>query len=253
MMTFLNWGNQKGSMLKYYVTCANSTETGMWSLMVYMVIFPFLFVYHYKILLYEVYFLSICLTIYLSQWNAPGFVVPGIFLHDPVSFVALVRPDLFSFKKGVVRVETQGISVGHTLMDQGLKLYFQTVILFEFFFFNWSSFFKSQFICSNLMQVEYKQPLDRIFPYRSCLDSECGWGAQLHQKIVDETMRKYSPSRLLKMADTSLKRWSPLWSCHYFLDLWQLFGDKGPTIVSNHHFKLLRMCAKTFTCLMFNW
>ncbi|URD84410.1 Inosine-uridine preferring nucleoside hydrolase [Musa troglodytarum] len=31
----------------------------------------------------------------------------GIFLHDPVSFAALVRPDLFTFKKGVVRVETQ--------------------------------------------------------------------------------------------------------------------------------------------------
>ncbi|KAJ8532718.1 hypothetical protein K7X08_015607 [Anisodus acutangulus] len=44
-----------------------------------------------------------------------------IFLHDPVSFVALVRPELFTFKKGVVRVEIQGICVGHTLMDQGLK------------------------------------------------------------------------------------------------------------------------------------
>ena len=47
----------------------------------------------------------------------------GIFLHDPVSFVALVRPDLFKYKKGVVRVETQGICIGHTLMDQGLKKY----------------------------------------------------------------------------------------------------------------------------------
>ncbi|KAG4393925.1 hypothetical protein AAZX31_03G174400 [Glycine max] len=47
--------------------------------------------------------------------------VHGIFLHDPVSFVAVVRPDLFTYKKGVVRVETQGICVGHTLMDQGLK------------------------------------------------------------------------------------------------------------------------------------
>ncbi|KAK7822427.1 uridine nucleosidase 1 [Quercus suber] len=45
----------------------------------------------------------------------------GVFLHDPVSFVALVRPDLFTFKKGVVRVETQGICAGHTLLDQGLK------------------------------------------------------------------------------------------------------------------------------------
>ncbi|KAH1195373.1 Uridine nucleosidase 1 [Glycine max] len=47
--------------------------------------------------------------------------VHGIFLHDPVSFVAVVRPDLFTYKKGVVRVETQGICVGHTLLDQGLK------------------------------------------------------------------------------------------------------------------------------------
>ena len=44
-----------------------------------------------------------------------------IFLHDPVSFAALVRPELFTFKKGVVRVETQGICVGHTSMDMLLK------------------------------------------------------------------------------------------------------------------------------------
>lgn len=49
--------------------------------------------------------------------------IPGIFPHDPVSFLALVRPDLFTYKRGVVRVETQGICTGHTLMDQGLKRY----------------------------------------------------------------------------------------------------------------------------------
>lgn len=46
----------------------------------------------------------------------------GIFPHDAVSFVALVRPDLFTYKRGVVRVETQGICLGHTLLDQGLKM-----------------------------------------------------------------------------------------------------------------------------------
>lgn len=56
-------------------------------------------------------------------------MISGIFLHDPVSFVAVVRPDLFTYKKGVVRVETQGISVGHTLMDQGLKRYVQLPLL----------------------------------------------------------------------------------------------------------------------------
>ncbi|CDP15395.1 unnamed protein product [Coffea canephora] len=58
---------------------------------------------------------------FYRDWHVKSDGVYGIFLHDPVSFVALVRPDLFTYKKGVVRVETQGISAGHTLMDQGLK------------------------------------------------------------------------------------------------------------------------------------
>jgi uridine nucleosidase len=58
---------------------------------------------------------------FYRDWHVKSDGVHGIFLHDPVSFVALVRPDLFTYKKGVVRVETQGICVGHTLLDQGLK------------------------------------------------------------------------------------------------------------------------------------
>nr|KJB36384.1 hypothetical protein B456_006G156300 [Gossypium raimondii] len=58
---------------------------------------------------------------FYRDWHVRSDGVSGIFLHDPVSFVALVRPDLFTYKKGVVRVETQGICVGHTLLDQGLK------------------------------------------------------------------------------------------------------------------------------------
>ena len=58
---------------------------------------------------------------FYRDWHVESDGVHGIFLHDPVSFVALVRPDLFTYKKGVVRVETQGICTGHTLMDQGLK------------------------------------------------------------------------------------------------------------------------------------
>ena len=52
-------------------------------------------------------------------------MLSGIFLYDPVTFVALVRPDLFTYKKGVMRVETQGICVGHPIMDLGLKKYDQ--------------------------------------------------------------------------------------------------------------------------------
>ncbi|GMH28731.1 hypothetical protein Nepgr_030574 [Nepenthes gracilis] len=54
-------------------------------------------------------------------WHVKSDGVYGIFLHDPVSFTALVRPDLFTYKNGVARVETQGISVGHTLMDHGIR------------------------------------------------------------------------------------------------------------------------------------
>ncbi|KAH0899881.1 LOW QUALITY PROTEIN: hypothetical protein HID58_049449, partial [Brassica napus] len=49
------------------------------------------------------------------------FIVVGVCLHDPLSFVEAVRPDLFKYKKGVVRMGTQGICVGHRLMDQALK------------------------------------------------------------------------------------------------------------------------------------
>ncbi|KAJ7976101.1 uridine nucleosidase 1 [Quillaja saponaria] len=58
---------------------------------------------------------------FYRDWHVEFEDVYGMFLHDPVSFVALVRPDLFTYKKGVVRVETQGICMGHTLIDQGLK------------------------------------------------------------------------------------------------------------------------------------
>ncbi|CAN1357490.1 Uridine nucleosidase 1 [Linum perenne] len=58
---------------------------------------------------------------FYRDWHVKSDGIHGIFLHDPVSFVAVVRPDLFTYRKGVVRVETQGICVGHTLMDQGLK------------------------------------------------------------------------------------------------------------------------------------
>lgn len=60
---------------------------------------------------------------FYRDWHVKSDGLHGIFLHDPVSFVAVVRPDLFTYRKGVVRVETQGICVGHTLMDQGLKIW----------------------------------------------------------------------------------------------------------------------------------
>lgn len=58
---------------------------------------------------------------FYRDFHVKSDLLYGIYLHDPISFLAVVRPDLFTYKKGVVRVETQGICTGHTLMDQGLK------------------------------------------------------------------------------------------------------------------------------------
>uniref|UniRef100_A0A803P5H3 Inosine/uridine-preferring nucleoside hydrolase domain-containing protein n=1 Tax=Cannabis sativa TaxID=3483 RepID=A0A803P5H3_CANSA len=42
------------------------------------------------------------MTKFYRDWHVKSDGVYGIFLHDPVSFVALVRPDLFTYKEGVV-------------------------------------------------------------------------------------------------------------------------------------------------------
>ncbi|KAL6838504.1 hypothetical protein ACP4OV_031749 [Aristida adscensionis] len=62
---------------------------------------------------------------FYRDWHVKSYGAAVIFLHDPVSFAALVRPELFTFRKGVVRVETQGICTGHTSMDLGLKVEFR--------------------------------------------------------------------------------------------------------------------------------
>ncbi|GJN04260.1 hypothetical protein PR202_ga21792 [Eleusine coracana subsp. coracana] len=58
---------------------------------------------------------------FYRDFNAEYEGIHGFFLHDPTSFTALVHPEHFTFKKGVVRVGTQGIFTGHTLMDQRLS------------------------------------------------------------------------------------------------------------------------------------
>lgn len=58
---------------------------------------------------------------FYKDWHVKSDGVHGIYLHDPTCFAALYKPQLFEFKRGAVRVETQGICTGHTLMDLGLK------------------------------------------------------------------------------------------------------------------------------------
>eukprot|EP00252_Welwitschia_mirabilis_P020125 TRINITY_DN4860_c0_g2_i1.p1 TRINITY_DN4860_c0_g2~~TRINITY_DN4860_c0_g2_i1.p1 ORF type:complete len:329 (+),score=60.84 TRINITY_DN4860_c0_g2_i1:209-1195(+) len=68
---------------------------------------------------YGKYIYDICQ--FYREWYLKADGVNAICPHDPTCLVALVRPDLFKWKSGAVRVETQGICKGHTLIDLGLK------------------------------------------------------------------------------------------------------------------------------------
>eukprot|EP00803_Ostreobium_quekettii_P001600 evm.model.scf_936.2 EVM.evm.TU.scf_936.2 scf_936:35752-38412(-) len=46
--------------------------------------------------------------------------INGVCLHDPTAFVAVIAPDLFKWAEGCVRVSTDGITRGMTVMDAGL-------------------------------------------------------------------------------------------------------------------------------------
>lgn len=58
---------------------------------------------------------------FYKNWHFESDGLDGIFLHDPGCLAALLDPSLFTYRKGALRVETQGICIGHTLLDLGLK------------------------------------------------------------------------------------------------------------------------------------
>lgn len=45
----------------------------------------------------------------------------AMFLHDPTAFAAVIAPERFTWKEGPVRVVTDGLAVGMTIMDLKLK------------------------------------------------------------------------------------------------------------------------------------
>jgi inosine-uridine nucleoside N-ribohydrolase len=44
--------------------------------------------------------------------------VPGCFAHDVLAFIYLVRPELFTLEHGAIRVATEGLAQGQTLMNR---------------------------------------------------------------------------------------------------------------------------------------
>ena len=45
----------------------------------------------------------------------------GIYMHDPTALVAVLAPELFTWLAGEVRVVTEGVARGHTIMDTQKK------------------------------------------------------------------------------------------------------------------------------------
>ncbi|XP_052172321.1 uridine nucleosidase 1-like [Diospyros lotus] len=61
------------------------------------------------------------MCVFYEAWTEKSDKFKGIFLHDPTCFVSLVRPDLFTYTQGVVRVQIEGKCRGLTLLDPGQK------------------------------------------------------------------------------------------------------------------------------------
>ena len=46
-----------------------------------------------------------------------------MYLHDPAAFAAVIAPELFTWRSGAIRVVTEGLARGLTLMDEGKKVW----------------------------------------------------------------------------------------------------------------------------------
>ena len=45
----------------------------------------------------------------------------AIYAHDPTAFIAVIMPELFTWRRGSVRVIADGFAKGKTIMDTGGK------------------------------------------------------------------------------------------------------------------------------------
>jgi uridine nucleosidase len=68
---------------------------------------------------FSAYAWSICQ--FYKAYHARSVGLDGIFLHDPTALVAVLAPQLFGWTDGAVRVATEGVARGRTIMDAGTK------------------------------------------------------------------------------------------------------------------------------------
>jgi inosine-uridine nucleoside N-ribohydrolase len=50
-----------------------------------------------------------------------AYQIDGAYMHDPLTFAAVLDPSLFEWREGAVRVVVDGIARGATIMDAGAK------------------------------------------------------------------------------------------------------------------------------------
>ena len=60
-----------------------------------------------------------CMTVLCHCREA--YKMEAMFLHDPTAFAAVIAPECFTWKQGAVRVVTEGLACGMTIMDLGNK------------------------------------------------------------------------------------------------------------------------------------
>lgn len=58
---------------------------------------------------------------FYANFHKTTYNVNGLMLHDPIAFIAIVRPDLFFWKKGPIRVCCEGLLKGMTVLDENKK------------------------------------------------------------------------------------------------------------------------------------
>ncbi|KAF3493154.1 hypothetical protein DY000_02051947, partial [Brassica cretica] len=60
------------------------------------------------------------LDLYYS-YHLDAYEIKGVYLHDPTTIIAAFLPSLFTYTEGVVRVQTDGITRGLTLLYNNQK------------------------------------------------------------------------------------------------------------------------------------
>jgi len=69
-------------------------------------------------------FISRIARFYLEFHRSTG--VDGLYTHDPSTIAYLIKPDIFTTQSGAIRVCTEGIATGQTIMNRSQKLYQKT-------------------------------------------------------------------------------------------------------------------------------